>query len=56
MNKYQRLDNEALLSTYLLIQKDINECIAYGVSYYEMLETSNEIKKEILRRMQNGRH
>lgn len=59
MEKFNRISNEALLTHYLLIQKDINEMIYEGnyddVYFYEMLDKSKELKDEILRRMKHGR-
>lgn len=55
---FDNLDNEGLLATYLLIQKDINDCINnenIDGLFTEMLDKSKAIKKEILRRMKNGR-
>ena len=59
MEKFKRISNEALLTHYLLIQKDINEMIYEGnyddEYFYEMLDKSKELKDEILRRMKHGR-
>lgn len=59
MENYKRISNEALLTHYLLLQKDINEMCYEDYSddkyFYEMLDKSKEIKDEILRRMKHGR-
>ena len=55
---FDNLDNEGLLATYLLIQKDINDCINNEIIddlFTEMLDKSKELKDEILRRMKHGR-
>lgn len=54
MSKYTNMQDEHLLTTYLLIQKDINECNGEEEFFEEMITTSLELRNEILRRMKNG--
>lgn len=58
MEKFKRISNESLLTHWLLIQKDLNDCIKDGCEneiIYEMCDKSKELKDEILRRMKHGR-
>lgn len=59
MEKFKRISNEALLTHYLLIQKDLSDMkmeeLTDEKTFYEMCDKSKELKDEILRRMKHGR-
>ena len=59
MEKFRRISNEALLTHYLLIQKDLSDMkmeeLTDEKTFYEMCDKLKELKDEILRRMKHGR-
>ena len=59
MEKFRRISNEALLTHYLLIQKDLTDMkmeeLTDEKTFYDMCDKSKELKDEILRRMKHGR-
>ena len=55
MPMFTRINNEVLLATYLLIQKDLEDSIDKGDEIFQdLLEKSIAVKEEILRRMKEG--